>query len=291
VSLVNFDVYRYSRSKEFRGFISNTGSQLRLTEFISLIGMLCLMLLVITASGVQADSLEEAAERYRIYLIKDMDQVLAGARALHDRIAAKDLDGAKKAWIDARAAWERSEVFTGGFVPDLDNAIDAWPEAVTGFHGIEAKLFGANRLDVQEEADALVLQVAAARRQAHDIRLIPQGLLNGISRLAHEMGESKVDGGESRFSGTSLADMRNNADGIELAYQTVFAAALEARDPRLAQAAVGEIRDIKMALDVPDLRGGDPNQLRKVSEELVVTPENAGPKIGLSKPALEETSR
>ena len=38
---------------------------------------------------------------------------------------------------------ERSEVFTSGFVPELDSQIDAWPDATTGFHAIEAKLFGA----------------------------------------------------------------------------------------------------------------------------------------------------
>ncbi len=40
-----------------------------------------------------------------------------------------------------------------------------------------------------------------------------QGLLNGTARLAYEVGENKADGGESRFSGTSLDDMRNNVVG------------------------------------------------------------------------------
>jgi hypothetical protein len=40
----------------------------------------------------------------------------------------------------------RSEVFTSGFVPELDSQIDAVPDATTGFHAIEAKLFGANAL-------------------------------------------------------------------------------------------------------------------------------------------------
>lgn len=276
--------------EKFRGFTANIGSKLRLTEFSGRVAILCIMLSAV-ASGAPVDPLAEAAERYRIYVIEDMDRVLAGARALRDRVAAKDLDGAKRAWIDARAAWERSEVFTGGFVPDLDNAIDAWPDAVTGFHGIEAKLFGANRLDVQDETDALIVHLTDACTQVHEIRLTPQGVLNGISRLAYEMGENKVDGGESRFSGTSLADMRNNADGIELAYQTVFAVALDMRDPKLAQAALSEIRDIKVLLDASDLRRVDPDRLRKVSEELVVILENAGPEIGLSKPTLEETTK
>lgn len=291
MSLVNNDLHRHLWPLQFRGCNSNTGSTPRLSGLVVRIGILCVLLAPVAIPRARADPFDEGAERYRIYLVKDMERVLAGARALRERIAAKDLDGAKSAWIDARAAWERSEVFTGGFVPGLDNAIDAWPDAVTGFHGIEAKLFGANRLDVQEETDTLILHLADVYAQVHEIRLTPQGLLNGISRLAYEIGDSKVDGGESRFSGTSLADMRNNADGLELAYRTVFASALDASDPKLAQAALNEIRDIKTVLDVPDLRRADPDRLRQISEELVVTLENAGPKIGLGRPALEAATK
>jgi iron uptake system component EfeO len=41
-----------------------------------------------------------------------------------------------------------------------------------------------------------------------DTRLTGQGMLEGTAKLAYEIGESKADGGESRFSGTSLDDMR-----------------------------------------------------------------------------------
>ena len=54
-------------------------------------------------------------------------------------------------------------------------------------------------------------------------RSTPQGLLDGTVRLAYEVGESKADGGESRISGTSLDDMRNNVAGIDFAYRTIFA--------------------------------------------------------------------
>jgi iron uptake system component EfeO len=77
-------------------------------------------------------------------MIADMDRALAGAQVLRDRINANDVSGARKAWIDARIGWERSEVFTSGFIPELDDAIDAWPDAVAGFHGMEVKLFGGN---------------------------------------------------------------------------------------------------------------------------------------------------
>lgn len=123
------------------------------------------------------------------------------------------------------------------------------------------------------------------------MQLTPQGLLNGITRLAYEVGESKVDGGELRFSGTSLNDMRNNVDGIELAYRTLFASALEASDPKLMEQIRSEIDQLKALLMAQDLRGVDPDKLRKASEALVVNLQAAAPKIGLSTPTLEETGK
>src|SRR6202012_139586 len=161
-------------------------------------------------------------------------QALAGAHDLRDRIADHDLAGARKAWISARAGWERSEVFTAGFVPELDAEIDAWPNAVSGFHAIEAKLFGAGNTDALDDADALVGHLDSLHRKLRDMALTPQGLLDGTVRLAYEVGESKADGGESRISGTSLDDMRNNIAGIEFAYRSIFATALRAADARLA---------------------------------------------------------
>ena len=195
-----------------------------------------LSLLLASMPATNAASLDDAAERYRPYLIEGIGQALTGARDLRERIAAKDLAGAKKAWISARAGWERSEVFTAGFVPELDSQIDAWPNADSGFHAIEAKLFGAGRTDVAGETDALVDHLDSLHGKLRDMPLTPQGLLDGTVRLAYEVGESKADGGESRISGTSLDDMRNNVAGIDFAYRTIFAAALEAADGKLAGA-------------------------------------------------------
>jgi hypothetical protein len=76
--------------------------------------------------------------------------------------------------------------------------------------------------------------------------LTPQGLLVGTARLAYEVGESKADGGESRISGTSLDDMRNNVAGIDFAYRTIFTASLRTVDIKLAEAVDARIaRNIK----------------------------------------------
>ena len=257
------------------------------------LAIICLLSIMLAAGAGRANAapLDEAAERYRPHVVEGIGQALAGARDLRGRIAARDLAGARKAWIAARAGWERSEVFTAGFVPELDAQIDAWPNAQSGFHAIEAKLFGANQIDVESEADVLVDHLSSLHGKLHDIDLTPQGLLDGTVRLAYEVGESKSDGGESRISGTSLDDMRNNVDGIDLAYRTIFAGELKSTDPRLADAVDGKLEELRTLLVVRNLPDVDIPRLRRASEELVVALQNASAKLGLRRPTLEAAAR
>ena len=156
-------------------------------------GCLVLLMLWSGTGALKAAPLNDAAEHYRPYMVEGIGDALAGARELRERAAANDLAGAKKAWISARAGWERSEVFTAGFVPELDAQIDAWPNADSGFHAIEAKLFGAGRTDVENDAEALVANLNNLHGKLHDMPLTPQGLLDGTVRLAYEVGESKAE--------------------------------------------------------------------------------------------------
>ena len=253
----------------------------------------CLALLVL-GMGMRATiaaPLDDAAERYRPHMIEGIGQALAGARDLRERVVAKDLAGAKEAWISARAGWERSEVFTAGFVPELDAKIDAWPTADSGFHAIEAKLFGAGRTDVESDTDALVEHLDGLHRRLRDMPLTPQGLLDGTVRLAYEVGEGKADGGESRLSGTSLDDMRNNVAGIDLAHRTIFAAALRKTDAGLADVVDARIEQLKAIVAASDLPHIDIRGLRRASEELVVALQGASAKLGLQRPTLEAQSR
>jgi iron uptake system EfeUOB component EfeO/EfeM len=224
-------------------------------------------------------------------MIEGNGQALAGARDMREHIAARDLAGAKKSWISARAGWERSEVFTAGFVAELDAQIDAWPNADSGFHAIEAKLFGAGRTDVESDTDALVEHLNSLHGKLRDIPLTPQGLLDGTVRLAYEVGESKADGGESRISGTSLDDMRNNVAGIDFAYRTIFSAALGDADAGLARVVDARIEQLKTIVAAPDLPHVNIPALRRASEELVVALQGASAKLALQRPTLEAQSR
>jgi iron uptake system component EfeO len=240
---------------------------------------------------VRAATLDDGAEQYRFHLIADADGALASTRTLAASAAAGDLAGAKQAWIEARVGWERSEVFTAGFVPELDRDIDAWPNGAIGFHAIEAKLFGANRTDFENEANELIRNLSQLSARVRDTPLIPQGLLDGIVRLAFELGESKVDGGESRVSGTSLNDMRNNVDGIELAWHTIFAPTAELRDRQVDVGIRRSIDELRAMVAVGELRRIDPDRLRIVTEELVLKLQRAAPLLDLKKPTLEADAR
>jgi iron uptake system EfeUOB component EfeO/EfeM len=255
--------------------------------------VMCVALLVLGTGWrtTLAAPLDDAAEKYRPYLIEGIGQALAGARNLRERVAANDLPGAKKAWISARAGWERSEVFTAGFVPELDTEIDAWPNADSGFHAIEARLFGAGRTDAGNDTDALVEHLDNLHGRLSNMALTPQGLLDGIVRLAYEVGESKADGGESRISGTSLDDMRNNVAGIDFAYQTIFSATLKTADAKLADGVSTRIERLKRIVAAKDLPSIDVSELRRSSEELVILLQNASLKLGLPRATLEAKSQ
>jgi iron uptake system EfeUOB component EfeO/EfeM len=239
------------------------------------------------ADSAPTASLASGIEPYRSQLIADIDRSVASVQKLRASVASSDLAAAKQAWIEARVGWERSEVFTSGFAPELDRDIDAWPNGATGFHAIEAKLFGADRTDVAGEVDALLHSLSDMAMTAHNTTLTSQGLLDGLTRLAYEVGESKVDGGESRISGTSIDDMRNNVDGIELAYGTIFASAVEDRDRNLNATIQHLIDELKTMLAQRDLRQLEQERLRVLSEELVVTLQKAAPVLALAPPALE----
>jgi len=68
---------------------------------------------------------------------------------------------------------------------------DAWPSAVSGFHFIEARLFGAHRADAIAATDALIFHLTDLRLKVRDTRLTGQGMLEGAAKLAYEIGPHK----------------------------------------------------------------------------------------------------
>jgi iron uptake system component EfeO len=241
-----------------------------------------------TLSPVSAapTQLQPAVERLKPFIAAGISDSLTAARALREHVARQDLAGAQQDWLAARGGWERAEIVSDEFFPDLDDAIDAWPNGRIGFHAIEARLFGAKKIDVAGQIDDLIANLTLFQEKLGSARLTPQGLLNGTTKLAFEIGENKADGGESQISGTSLGDIRANLTGIAEAYRTVFGPALQTIDPKRDAAVVTAIDGLAKVAEVADLKSLDEAQLRDRSEQLVLALQDAAKPLGLERPNL-----
>ena len=215
-----------------------------------------------------------------------------GARDLRERVAAKDMPGARKAWISARAGWERSEVFTAGFVPELDAKIDAWPNADSGFHAIEAKLFGANHIDAERETDALVDHLSNLHGKLRDIALTPQGLLDGTVRPGlrgrREQGRRRRIPDQRNVAGRHAQQRRRDSNSLIAQFSRASSRPPTESSPmRWTQG----LRQLKTIWRREVCRRVDIRALRRASEELVITLQGAATKLGLQRPTLEAATR
>jgi iron uptake system component EfeO len=250
--------------------------------------MLCFWGITAAASARALDpsSLDSAAAGFKPYVLGQITRCLGATKNMRERIAAKDLAGAQRAWLDARSGWEGSEVITNEFFADLDRRIDAWPDAEQGFHAIEARLFGAHDVRVLPAAEELVRNLEDFERRLRTAKLTAQGLLNGTTKLAFEIGEDKAEGGESPFSGNSLAEIRDNVASISAAYAWVFAPATKKRNPALAEAFTKDLEQMHALVSVPSLPELDQLRLRYLSEALANDLVMIGRECGLGKPGL-----
>jgi iron uptake system component EfeO len=243
---------------------------------------------VSATTHANADALSDGAKNYKPYAVEHIGIALAGAKVLQAAVKAKDVKAAQSAWIKSRKGWEAIEPITGEFFPKLDEVIDAWPDARQGYHAVEAAVFAGKLEELGGPVDKLVADLDACNKQlnALSFKFGPQGLLNGVTKLAYEVGENKSKGGESPYAGTSLIDMQENVEGIEAVYKLVFQAALKARDAKLAGAIYDKIEDVEKLVKVKDLKQLDRPALHKAGEELAVLLQSAGPKLKLKKPKL-----
>ena len=255
---------------------------------IKIVTLFAFVLLV--ASRADAQSLAKGAADYKPFAVEHIGIALAGAKEMQAAVKAGDVKAAQAAWIKSRKGWEAIEPITGEFFGKLDEAIDAWPDAKQGYHAVEAALF-AGKLDaIGAPVDGLVANLAQFEKElsAPSFKFTPQGLLNGATKLAYEVGENKSKGGESPYAGTSVEDMYENNEGIEAVYKLVFHEPLKKVDAKLAQRIVDKIEDVEGFVKGKDLKSIDAAGLNKAGEELAVLLQSAAPKLKLQKPKLGE---
>lgn len=233
--------------------------------------------------------LDELAAVYkRDVATPDIDAVVSNADKMLAAMQAGDVTAARQAWIDARAGYERSEIFTIKF-PSIDAAIDSWPNSETGFHGIEAKLFTSGQSLPIAETQTLVDKVHTLQRVFNGEPLYAHGIIVGIGSLAFELGESKAQGGESAVSGTSLLDMQHNVDGIEQAWNTVFAAAVRKKNAGVADRVEKEIAEVHQLVSVASLEQVDGHALETKAEMLAGSVSDAAVELGWPAPDFTDS--
>ncbi len=100
--------------------------------------------------------------------------------------------------------------------------------------------------------------VREARQVDRNSNSTAQKLLEGTANLAYEVGEEKSNGGESPYAGTSIVDMQENVEGIEMAYKLVFADTLTKADPKLASIIDESISKLEKLVKVEDIKSHGP---------------------------------
>ena len=190
-----------------------------------------------TAGAAQAATMEAGVKSFKPFIVEHIGKAIAGAKELQTAVKAGDVKASQAAWIKSRKGWEAMETVTGTYFGDIDKEVDAWPDAKKGYHAIEVVLFKAGKTDGLAAPVAEMLghlDTFEKRAKSKEFNLTPQKLLEGTANLAYEVGEEKSNGGESPFAGTSIVDMQENVEGIEMAYKLVFADTLTKADPKLA---------------------------------------------------------
>jgi iron uptake system component EfeO len=218
----------------------------------------------------------------------DIESVVEGVQRMSDALQKGDIAAARKAWIEARVGWERSEIFTADLFPDFDKFIDTWPDATTGFHAIEVKLFASEASAPVAEAQALLDKLQSYRRVFGQAKFTGYYLIAGMATLAYEMGESKSKGGESTASGTSLNDLQHNLEGLDRAWRFLFAEALSARNPALAKRIDGQLAALKSSLAISTLDNLEPGAFEKGSELLAGSLADASVALGWRAPSFSD---
>ena len=200
-----------------------------------------------------SSAFDAATQAYRKVLTGEIDAVIANANRMLAAMQQGDLAGARKYWIESHAGWERLEVITVDLYPDLQDGIDGWPNAKTGYHAIEAGLFGPTTLVSRWAVNDLLERLDRFRRLFAQAELNGYFLLAAAATLTYAIGSDEADGSESAVSGTSLDDMRHNIEALQHLWKTVFADALAVNHKPLADDIFTRMAGLYAIVDVPDM--------------------------------------
>jgi iron uptake system component EfeO len=239
------------------------------------------------APGLEAE-LDQQAAAYKQIGLQDIARLAADCDKMVAAIEANDLEAARAAWLDARIYYERSEVFTFKF-PYLIGSIDPWPDASSGFHAVEEGIFNAGSPPPLAEARELADKVHTLQNVFASQPLYAHGVLVGMGALAFQIGDSKALQDQSATSGASLSDLQHNVEGIETAWDTVFAGIMRARNNGIGERVEKKIAEVKALLAVPSFKDIDTAALSRTTKQLDAALSDTAVDLGWRQPNFTET--
>jgi iron uptake system component EfeO len=230
----------------------------------------------------------DATTAYRKVLNGEIDATIAAAQRMEAAMAAADLAGSRKYWIESHASWERLEVITIDLFPDQQDRIDGWPKAKTGYHAIEDGLFGPVTRVPKAAVDDLLDRLDRFRRLFQQSELNGYFLLAGAATMTYAIGFDEADGRESAVSGTSVDNMRHNIEALQYLWKTVFADALAEQHKPLADDIFTRMAGLHALVDVPDMSFIDPAFLQQEAYALAGKLAEAAVAFGWNAPKYKE---
>ncbi len=186
--------------------------------------------LTVQAAGTTEASLPSATElvgpiaAYKVYIIQEIDQLVAKNQKFTDAVITGDVEAAKKLYAPARVHWERSEPIAELF-SDLDSSMDAREDDFaqkaddpnfTGYHRLEKALFKDNTTaGMKPIAEKLMADSLELQKRITDLPIEPKNMVGGAAALIEEVVATKISGEEDRYSRTDLWDFNANVEGSQ----------------------------------------------------------------------------
>jgi iron uptake system component EfeO len=165
--------------------------------------------------------------KYKIYVTKNVKQLVTDTRTFTDAVKSGDIETAKKLFGPTRMSYERIEPVAELF-SDLDGSIDSRADDhekaekdpdFTGFHRIEYGLWSENSTKgLAPVADKLMSDVLDLQKRLAKLTFPPSKVVGGAAALMEEVAATKISGEEDRYSHTDLYDFQANFEG---AYEIV----------------------------------------------------------------------
>lgn len=215
------------------GFVQSLTAELKAGQYQMTCGLLTNPkgVLTVTAAATSASAREPSAldlvgalAEYKVYVAKEVGDLVEQTKRFAEAVKAGKLDEARNLYAPTRQHFERIEPVAELF-SDLDKSMDARADdfelkendpAFVGFHRIEKALFAdKSTAGMQPLADQLVRDTQDLQGRLDGLTIPPAKMVSGASDLIEEVASTKISGEEDRYSGTDLSDFQANVDGAQ----------------------------------------------------------------------------